>query len=166
MAATHRDLHALIGAGDFRADLFYRIAAFPVRLPPLRERVEDIALLVETFLAGHDIDKRFSEEALAALQEHDFPGNVRELKNLVERALLLADGSTIGPEHLPDGLRARVPTPAARAWEEVVPLQAVVDDYLLWVHQHFAGDARSLARRLGMSERTLYRRLRAARAGT
>jgi DNA-binding NtrC family response regulator len=95
VAATNRDLQAEIRAGRFRADLFHRLAVVEVRVPPLRERREDIPLLVEHIVARLAADRgrptpRLSPEAQAALQAHDWPGNVRELRNVLERALAIA----------------------------------------------------------------------------
>jgi len=95
IAATHRDLEAAVRAGSFRADLYYRLCVVPVRVPPLRERPEDIALLARTFLkrfnSENDTCRALDETALAALLQHPFPGNVRELENAVRRAATLAD---------------------------------------------------------------------------
>ncbi len=102
IAATSRDLESEVKQGRFREDLFYRIHVFPVRLPPLRERCEDIPLLVEHFLRRSTRkNARVSEQALALLAGYSWPGNVRELDNVVERAALLADGDTILPKDIP-----------------------------------------------------------------
>ena len=165
VCATHRDLRAMTAEGSFRSDLFYRISAFPVELPPLRERPEDIPLLVEAMLArlGCLRISQVDPEAITALQDYEFPGNVRELHNILERACLLAEGDTILPDHLPNECRAEngngkgngrsLPT------DEVVPLAEMEHRYLQWALAHFQGDRAQLARRLGMSERTLYRKL-------
>lgn len=101
IAATNRDLPALIAAGAFREDLYHRLNVFPLRLPPLRERREDIALLAGRFLDAIRPGATLSLEALQRLLAYDWPGNVRELKNAVERASVLAGGMPVGPEHLP-----------------------------------------------------------------
>ena len=108
IAATNRDLEHEIGAGRFRADLFYRINVVSVHVAPLRERREDVRLLAETFLErasreyGREI--HFSREALTALEHYAWPGNVRELENAVERGAALCDGGSIGFEDLPDAI--------------------------------------------------------------
>ncbi len=108
IAATNRDLEHEIGAGRFRADLFYRINVVSVHVAPLRERREDVRLLAEAFLErasreyGREI--RFSREALTALEHYAWPGNVRELENAVERGAALCDGGSIGFEDLPDAI--------------------------------------------------------------
>ncbi len=105
IAATHRNLEEMVGQGEFREDLFYRLNVFPLRLPPLRQRREDLPLLANYF--AHRICARlgrvvcpFNEAAMRRLQEYGWPGNVRELENIVERAVILCNGATIGPEHV------------------------------------------------------------------
>ena len=97
IAATHRDLEERIAAGTFREDLFYRLNVFPIQLPPLRERVEDIPLLVLRFVdeLSKRLDKRVDvipDESMAMLQQYRWPGNIRELRNVIERAMILATG--------------------------------------------------------------------------
>src|SRR5690606_14533635 len=101
VGATQRDSAAMVAAGTFRQDLYYRINAFPVSLPPLRERTSDIRALSERFLARKHPGKRVEAEALARLTQHHWPGNVRELRNVVDRMALLADGEELRVEHLP-----------------------------------------------------------------
>lgn len=104
ICATHRDLKAMVAAGDFRQDLYYRISAFPIPIPPLRERGSDLTLLIETLLQRIAPGRRLTLDAaaMACLQRYAFPGNVRELRNILERASLLTDSDTILPEHLPE----------------------------------------------------------------
>src|SRR5262245_1956301 len=120
IAATNRDLDAEVAAGRFRADLFYRIAVVPVRLPPLRERREDLPALTDHLLAS--LAARHAREvpsvdpaARALLQAHAWPGNVRELANALERALVLSPGRVLGPESLPDAVGAPPAEPARDA---------------------------------------------------
>jgi DNA-binding NtrC family response regulator len=105
VAATNKDVSALIRRGDFREDLYYRLAVIPIRVPPLRERKEDIPLLVEHFTSRFGVPKereiRFSTEAMEILSSYSWPGNVRELQNLVERLTILKPGKNIAPEDLP-----------------------------------------------------------------
>ena len=102
VAATNRDLPDMIKKRRFRADLFYRLNTMTVNVPPLKERAEDIPLLVARFLEDLDcLDKRMSTEAMNALMRYHWPGNVRELKNVIERAVSLVEGEVIGPEQLP-----------------------------------------------------------------
>ncbi len=106
ITATHRDLAGMVKQGKFRSDLFYRINVFPVRLPPLRQRTEDIPFLAEHFLkkyagrAGKAVES-ISPEAMQILLTHPWPGNVRELENCMEHAVILAGSRVVGPEHLP-----------------------------------------------------------------
>ena len=105
IAATNRDLEREVKAGNFREDLFYRLNVIPIRLPPLRERLEDIPLLVEHFLTrfnqrlGKSV-RGLAPDALAALRTWSWPGNIRELENLMERAVLLADDAVLGSHDL------------------------------------------------------------------
>ncbi len=163
IAATHRDLDAMVKAGDFRQDLYYRINVFPIALPPLRQRLQDLPLLAERLLARIEPDRAItlSREALSLLSQHDFPGNVRELRNLLERALVMADGDILKPQHFPDLLQeGRRPEPAEIEFGGIVPLEQLEQRYLEWAVRHFPGDRQSLAVKLGVSERTLYRKLR------
>lgn len=162
VAATHKPLQQMVEEGSFRQDLYYRISAFPIHLPALRERSEDIPLLVESLLrrAGGSQGLRAAAETLALLGRHRWPGNIRELRNVLERARLFADDGVIRPEHLPPGFGA----PAGPAAQSAAPAgaHAVRDDasFIAYV-QGFAGTRKELALALGLSERTLYRRLKA-----
>ncbi len=164
VAATHRDLRRMVESGQFRLDLYYRISAFPVPLPALRERREDLPRLADTLLdrlaPGRGI--RLSPAAMARLMEHAFPGNVRELRNILERAVLLADNDEILPEHLPEELAAPLPAGSGAenaATAEIVPLDEAERRYVRWALVQLDGDKAALARLLGVSERTLYRKL-------
>ncbi|HEB50161.1 MAG TPA: PAS domain-containing protein [Desulfobulbus sp.] len=121
ITATNRDLQALVRAGSFREDLYYRLNVARIQLPPLRERKEDIPLLIEHFIekfrARQDKDiSGISEQALQILMRHDFPGNIRELENIIEYAFILCRGGLIEPEHLPE--------PLAPAAEQQMPFLA------------------------------------------
>ena len=173
VAATHRDLKAMVADGRFREDLYYRLSAFPIVLPPLRERAGDIALLAQALLERVASRPRMvlSAGALDRLQRHAFPGNVRELRNVLERASLLADELEIGVDEIEAALGAdalSVPAPllGTRAPEPVaVPPQRSLRDIELAVLQErlrsHQGTRAELARQLGISERSLYRKLRA-----
>jgi two-component system response regulator PilR (NtrC family) len=115
IAASNKDLQSEVAKGAFREDLYYRLNVIPVHLPPLRERKEDIAVLVEHFLnkftpAGKD-PKKISNEALNFFTNYRWPGNVRELENTIERLVILASGDTIRVEHVPDSLKKSIPCP-------------------------------------------------------
>jgi two-component system, NtrC family, nitrogen regulation response regulator NtrX len=110
IAATNKDLEEAIEKGDFREDLYFRLSVIPVRVPPLRERSEDVPVLVQHFVkefcAENNFRPRaFAQEAIEALKRHSWRGNVRELKNAVERLLIMSEGDEIKPEHLGDVLR-------------------------------------------------------------
>jgi transcriptional regulator with PAS, ATPase and Fis domain len=165
ICATHRHLKKMVQMGEFRKDLYYRISTFPILLPALRERRDDLPLLIENQLQRISPKRHFSihPKVLQILQNYDFPGNIRELRNILERASLLADGDFILPEHLHEECLAFVektelaPKPVLPV---VMPLHEVEREYLQRVVQHFEGDNKTLAKKLGVSERTLYRKLR------
>lgn len=173
VAATHRNLLRMVEEGAFRADLYHRLSVFPIRVPALAERHEDIPLLAQSFLerVAHGRGLRFSDAALAALATRTYPGNIRELRNLVERATILADGPEIGPAQLADwdgNADDAPPPPASRdrsaalgafAVDEVLSVEEISKRYLLWAEATFSGDRRELAARLGVGVRTLYRKL-------
>ncbi|MDH3522791.1 MAG: sigma-54-dependent Fis family transcriptional regulator [Acidobacteriota bacterium] len=166
VCATHRDLQEMIDEGAFRQDLYYRISAFPIRLPPLRERLEDLPLIISHLQRRLGLEaKTIHREALAALEAYHFPGNVRELLNVLSRASLLADGDTILPEHLPDECLRPAPGPREmRAADGVRPLAEIELQYVRWAAARIPDDRRVLASRLGLSERSLYRKLSRLRA--
>jgi len=153
VSATHKPLKQMVAAGTFREDLYYRISGFPIRLPALRERVEDLPLLAQSLLqrmAGKP-SASLTAEALQQLALHPFPGNIRELRNILERARLFADDGLIRPEHLPEDIN---PQPAGLSRGNNL-------SDLAHALAQFQGPRSELARHLGMSERTLYRRLKA-----
>jgi DNA-binding NtrC family response regulator len=160
LAATNADLAGEIAAGRFREDLLFRLNTVEIRLPPLRERRDDISLLAAHFLARHAARYhspacRFDEDAVAALLTHPWPGNVRELDHSVERAVLLADGDTVRARDL--GLRAGG-TEGAPRLEEVTLDEAerLLIQKALARHE---GNVSEAARTLGLSRSALYRRL-------
>lgn len=167
VCASHKDLKNMMAEGKFREDLYYRISSFPIELPALRERVDDIPLLIKTLLkripGGADVS--LSASALSRLVNYSFPGNIRELRNILERAVLLADGQVIEQEYLPDSndLSAVCSSKAQDAQAgsvELIPLHQLEGHYLAEVKQRFNGCNKELAHALGVSERTLYRKLR------
>jgi transcriptional regulator with PAS, ATPase and Fis domain len=165
IAATHRDLAEMVVEGSFRQDLYFRLNVFPIQLPPLRERMEDLPMLVERLLSRLEPGRRIAlaEETMAILVRHDFPGNVRELRNILERALIMVDGNTILPQHLHLGSlkSGKGEVSPAMPFEEMVSLDHMERRYLSWAAKNFHGDRKTLAKKLGMSERTLYRKLSA-----
>lgn len=165
ISATNEDLEASVRAGTFRQDLFYRLNVVPVRLPDLKDRREDIPLLVQYFLqqfasrAGEPV-RRFSPEAMRVLMTHTWPGNVRELENAVEYALTMGLGDVLGIEDLPD----KITNPDRDVVEESaldgVTLSEMERRYILRVLKKMGGHQIKTARILGIDRRTLYRRLR------
>lgn len=161
IAATNRRLEREVERGRFREDLFYRLNVYRIEVPPLRERREDIPLLVEHFLARSGSPRRgthsITRQALEVLLDNPWPGNVRELANVVERALIVAHGEPIRPEHLlliPRPLAS--PAPAAKGLQ---PLSAVERAHIEQVLAAVGGNKRRAARILGVSLRNLYRKL-------
>ncbi|PKO33410.1 MAG: Fis family transcriptional regulator [Betaproteobacteria bacterium HGW-Betaproteobacteria-7] len=162
VSATHRPLNDMVADGRFRQDLFYRLNIFPIHLPPLRQRGDDVLLLADSLLAR--VAARpltLSGEAVDWLARYPFPGNVRELRNMLERACLLCDGDEIRLSHLPvDAGEAAVFTGLLRQQ----PPATGDGRWLAELLGHFAGNRKALAAHLGLSERTLYRRLQALKA--
>ena len=185
VAATNRDLNQEVAAGRFRFDLFQRLSVFPIRLPPLRERGEDILILAGQFLAQVCMamgapEARLSREAEAFLVSYDFPGNVRELKNVIERAVILTDTGIIEPRHLPERMLgmniggsastiratagASLPVEIAGAVNVgFVPgidtLEGIQEKLILAVLEKAGGNRSEAARMLGISRFALLRRL-------
>lgn len=163
VCATNKDLHSMVEEGTFRDDLFYRLAVFEIELPPLRDRAEDMEMLIDTILQKLPAAQvKFSEEALACLHKHNFPGNVRELRNIVERAVLLADDGIVHPIHLPRAVQ-RDQSLSKSAGDEIVSLQKAEEQYLQRSLASHQGERKELAAKLGISERVLYRKLAALR---
>ncbi len=162
VSATHRSLEAMIRDGSFRHDLFYRLNVFPIQLPALRDRGEDIELLARELLTHLAPERklRLSRTALDWLRKYDFPGNIRELRNILERACLLSDDQEIRVEHLP-AVREKIPDPVLRGAKG----RGIDAPALTAALASFNGSRRELAERLGLSERTLYRRLNKCRGG-
>jgi transcriptional regulator with PAS, ATPase and Fis domain len=164
VAATHRNLKQMVREGSFRSDLYYRISAFPVTVPPLRERRDDILLLAESLLSRVRPGRRFELSAAArrALLAYDYPGNVRELRNIVERASLLVANDRIEREHLPGEVVAERPESRLQPGMDEAPLalRTIERESLAQALVEYRGNRRELAQALGLSERTLYRKLR------
>ncbi len=183
MAASNRDLDEEVEAGNFRRDLFYRLSVVTLTIPPLRERREDIPVLVESYLdylqprVGCDVDG-ITPEAVAALVDYSWPGNVRELINVIERALLLCDGRQVTLDDLPQGIRAardnRAEAPAPdfeeglaggwteRPWKDVreEALAELERAYFAALLEKTGGRVGDAAGRAGISPRSLYEKMR------
>jgi DNA-binding NtrC family response regulator len=174
VAATNRDLTAEAKTGSFRLDLYHRLSTVTLRVPPLRERRQEIRPLVRHFLDQIRPESRFDEEALALLESHDWPGNVRELKNVVQGASALADGNEIRSRSLPAEIRggisraaqglgalaaAVLSEPASSRWR----LEDVERHAIERALEKTGGHQQRAASLLGVSRRTLSRKLRAYR---
>lgn len=187
ISATHRDLAKLVEERRFREDLYYRLAVFPIHVPPLRQRRPDIARLTAEFLARISAEQAqgrivgISGEALELLSRHDWPGNVRQLENAVFRAIVLSDGPELTPDDFPQ-IRAQMgeidvwtrelaaPTDTARdaaslvdpfdADGELRSLEAIEEAVIRLAVERYEGRMSEVARRLGIGRSTLYRRLR------
>jgi two-component system NtrC family response regulator len=164
VAATNRDLAEMAREGRFRADLYYRLSAFELKVPPLRQRREDIPALAYHFIEKHDFSRRvvkkLSPAAERALIEYDWPGNVRELRNVIERAIILSgsDG-TIKLPHVTLSDAAQTRGAVTLSFEREVKLEDVKRVYVEAMHRKYSGHRSRLARALGVSERNLYRLL-------
>jgi DNA-binding NtrC family response regulator len=155
-----------VEAGTFRQDLYYRISAFPIDLPPLRARAADIPMLIDSILQrGGKRQPRVTvaADAMARMQAHQWPGNIRELRNVLDRARLFADDGVIRASHLPAqlGLTPPAASPLNVHSSISMPSTPIDDATLQDMTRNFNGSRRELAIALGLSERTLYRRLKA-----
>lgn len=161
VVASNRDLAEMSQAGNFRSDLYFRLASFVIRVPPLRERREDILLLAEHFLQRFARGERsLTPDALKLLMAYDWPGNVRELRNLIERAVILsAREGKIRPEHF-GMLASRREEAVVLAFEHEPSLSEIERDYLQRTLQRHGGNRAKAAAILGISERNIYRLIR------
>ncbi len=167
LVATNVDLEERVRAGKFRADLYYRINVVPIHVPALRERKEDIPILVAHLVDKHARllglpRKQFSSEALASLTAYDWPGNVRELENLVQRCLLLSDGPVIGPEDIPLALELGHSGQRRATFEEGegdLTLEELEKRHILRVLERTGWHRKKTATILGIDPSTLYRKL-------
>jgi two-component system response regulator PilR (NtrC family) len=169
IAATNRDLETEVGRGAFRADLYYRLNVIELRLPPLRHRREDIPLLAEHFLrrfsAEHNRTASLSVEAMRRIESYEFPGNVRELENIIERAVALSSSSVIGVSDLPEVKTPKIAIPDVPSLlpAEGVDLDQLVSDYertlVLRALEQTGGVKKRAATLLGISFRSLRYRL-------
>lgn len=171
IAATHKDLVQAIQDGEFRPDLYYRLRVMPIRLPPLRERREDIPLLINHFLDkfnrefGREV-KTLSTRAMDILLNYSYPGNIRELENIIEHAMVLCTGPTIQVEHLPMDVRTfrtvqgQAPQPSKREGLAEDPLKYSEREVILKILRQTGWNYQETARLLGKSRVTLWRKMR------
>ncbi len=174
ISATNRDLQQMVKDGRFREDLYYRLATFPLRLPPLRDRRDDIVLLAEYFLE-RSIDRRqqeiqgFTKEVMIALTQYPWPGNVRELESVIERAIILADGPVIGLDQLPDDIASRSLVSQEQqemgllfsiaSPNDLLPFELFKKSIIKKAIEVCEGNISEVAQRLNISRTTVYRML-------
>jgi transcriptional regulator with PAS, ATPase and Fis domain len=172
IAATNKDLEKEVQAGRFREDLYYRLNVVPVSMPPLRERRSDIPVLVEHFLTKLAVrhgraPMRLTDDAMVHLWEFAWPGNVRQLENVIERMVILTDGDEIDSDSLPGSMRnfiSRQAIPDLQMSEDGVDLNRVVEEFesgLIWkAIKRTRGNKQAAARLLGLNRTTLVAKLR------
>jgi DNA-binding NtrC family response regulator len=174
LCATNRDLREMIEADQFREDLFFRVNTFEIHLPPLRDRKADIPALARHMLMRYgsrrtDLDSALTPDAIAALQTHDWPGNIRELANAIERATILSGGGPIYPEHLPTQVPSRrsssvlvpsaVPGPHFQIPEGSPTLRDIEMKYIQVILEKHNGNKPAASKELGISLKTLYNKI-------
>ncbi len=172
LAATNRDLDSMVAEGTFREDLFYRLNVIPIRIPPLRDRMEDIILLARHFLHMHSQQKgippkRISSAAMDAMLRHNWPGNVRELENVIERMIILAEGDVIQLEDLPQRMRLASgyrPFPPIGLDDEGIDLKGTLDELesslIMEALRKCGGVKNQAAKLLGLNRTTLIEKMK------
>jgi two-component system response regulator HydG len=168
VAATHRDLDAMARDERFRSDLLFRLDVLPVKVPPLRDRPEDVPLLLSHFLAvaraknPHSPVERFASGVVTELARRPWPGNVRELQNFVERLVVVGTGPEIRLDDLAsDALAESDASPVVKARDSLVTLRQLEADYIAWVVARCGGNKTRAAEILGIDVSTIHRRERA-----
>ena len=189
ISATNRDLSDTVKEGSFREDLYYRLNVFPIHVPPLRERLEDIPALLEHFIKRFNVAERLSvagadNETLTMLKTHNWPGNVRQLENAIFRAMILSDGHTLRPHDFPqisglapvmssesDDPMASLMSSSEKSSEDTEvsildrdghlrTLEDIERDLIQFAIENYSGHMSEVARRLGIGRSTLYRKVR------
>jgi two-component system response regulator HydG len=168
IAATNRDLESAIRTGAFRQDLYFRLNVVQIKLPPLRERKADLPLLVNTFLDKFSDPTRpihsISEDAMRRIMSYDWPGNIRELENAIERAVALGSGPILHVGDLPSNLQYTSSENLGDV-HELMPLETLERRAIFRALQETAGDKLAAARLLGIGKTTLYRKLKQYESG-
>lgn len=165
IAATNQNLQKAIKEGKFREDLFYRLNVININIPPLREHKEDIPVLVKHFLRKHSISLKkpkiqINDEAIGIIMEHNWPGNIRELENCIERAILLADSDIIKPEDLPADLISPIMDSSNNTIKLGASIKDMEKDLILKTLEEFEGNRTQTAKILGISLRSLQYKLK------
>ncbi|MCD6594830.1 sigma-54-dependent Fis family transcriptional regulator [bacterium] len=158
ISATNKILKEYVNHKKFREDLYFRLAVFPIELPPLRERTVDIPLLSENFLSKRLSNAKITSDAMNLLKEYDFPGNVRELENILERALILSSGKDIKIEHLPDLELSKIESESFEPGETT--LNELEKKMLLSALEKSGGNKSKAAKLLGITRRMIYTKLK------
>jgi two-component system, NtrC family, response regulator AtoC len=159
VAATNQDLGEMVKQGRFRSDLFHRLSQVCIEVPPLRKRLGDILPLAEHFLRVQNARMELTDSARDRLLDYHWPGNIRELRNVIMKAAILTHGDRIGPADLQLSQESR-PLPAAEATEDAVNLDRVEESMILRVLEQTGGHQQRAASILGISRRTLSRKLK------
>jgi len=164
IAATNRNLEEMVEEGGFREDLFYRLNVFNVKLPPLRERTEDIPLLVQTFIEEFNLKndrnvRGIAREALAVIKKYSFPGNVRELKNVIERAVIVSTNDVIEPDDLPETLTSKANKAPSVEFRLGATMEDVEKQFLFHTINYADGNKTKAAKMLDISLKTLHNKL-------
>lgn len=164
ICATHRNLEAMVKEGTFRLDLYYRINVFPINIPSLSNRREDLPDLVEHLLRQENDKLRLTPSALRLLMAHRFPGNIRQLKNLLTRASILSESNLIDEDSVRESITLDMKTSTTQGVEERTSNPGVLKDnesaYIAWLLKENNGNKPAVAEELGISLRTLYRKLK------
>lgn len=165
LAATNRDLKEEVKSGNFRQDLFFRVNVVSLKIPPLSERKDDIPLLVQFFLDKYNRAMRkgvaeVAEDVLETLQSYDFPGNVRELENIIERGVALAKGSTIGLAQIPDDLRSMDMQTFRKSIGKYASMEEVEKSYIEWILKETGFNKTEAAKALGIDRVSLWRKIK------
>jgi transcriptional regulator with PAS, ATPase and Fis domain len=165
VAATNQDLKQLVDQGRFRSDLYYRLNVVALEVPPLREHKDDVPLLALHFLQKHarkqgkDID-HIEPAMMEALMAYDFPGNVRELENIIERAVTLSQGGALTLRDLPEEVLGASQPPTPRQGQRMPTLEERERDYIVWVLKHTGGNKTRAAEILGIDRVSLWRKIK------
>jgi len=164
IAATNKDLEEAVEEGSFREDLFYRLNVFNIQLPPLRERGEDIPLLIQAFTEEFNVKndkniKGISSDALKILRNYSFPGNVRELKNVIERAVIVSRNDVIEPEDLPEAIQSKATKAPVLEFRLGQSIEEVEKQFLFHTINYVDGNKTKAAKMLGISLKTLHNKL-------
>jgi DNA-binding NtrC family response regulator len=164
VAATNRNLEEAVEEGQFREDLYYRLNVFNIDLPPLRERLEDMPLLVQSFVEEFNVKndrnvRGVSRDALRILKKYSFPGNVRELKNVIERAVIVSQNDVIEPEDLPENLTKKAQKAPTVEFDLGLPMEEIEKEWLFHTINYVNGNKTKAAKILNISLKTLHNKL-------